>query len=77
MRNNCKTSKPTIHHPIEYHRRASKTSFKIPSISSKYIVSLEAIIVTFVSRTNKRTNVVHLFTETKKWSKSLGLPCAY
>lgn len=37
---------------------------------------LEAIIVTFVNRIDRRTNVVHLSIKMKNWNKHLGLPSA-
>lgn len=40
------------------------------------MVPLEAIIVTFVNRIDRRTNIVHLSIKGKNWNRHLGLPSA-
>lgn len=50
--------------------------WKCCSLFLKRTVSLEAIIVTFVNRSHRRTNIVHLSIKMKNWNKCLGLPSA-
>lgn len=47
---------------------------KYCSLFLKWMAPLEAIIVTFVNRINRRTNIVHLSIKMKNWNKHLGLP---
>lgn len=47
---------------------------KYRSLLLKSVVSLEAIMATFVNRINKRTQIVSLSIKSKNWNKSLGAP---